>query len=222
MKAATRRKLFYTGIGIVLAAVVAVVIVPPMLDFDRLKPQIESAILNQTGIDIDISGRVRLSLLGRATITAYDIKMREYGNGVIDSVSFHVPLGYIFNIYAAPLSDTIILRGAKLHLTTLAAPSNISSRVEFRDSAVTFLGKTYKNIDGVFQNGLFDGTVRTNDHKYTLSTDGDTFQITNPNVNLNLTGQLATNDLGEIAASGEISIDSDNVNKWFEFDVPKI
>ncbi|MDR1207573.1 MAG: AsmA family protein [Rickettsiales bacterium] len=221
MKARTKRKLFYFGIGAVLAAMLAVICVPPLINFDRLKPQIESAVRNQTGINIDIRGHVRLSLLGRATLTATQVAIAEY-DGFADSVSFYIPFRSLDDINTASINSTIIIDGARLNLSSLSAPAGVQSRIIFRNGSVVFAGKTYDHIDGVFKNGIFNGVVRTQEHKYTLESDGDNFRITNPNIKLDIVGQLASDDDGNISAYGEMALESDDINKWFEFDVPKI
>ncbi|MCL2538258.1 MAG: hypothetical protein FWE52_02170 [Alphaproteobacteria bacterium] len=221
MKARTKRKLFYTIIGVILAVVLAVAIVPPFINLDRLAPEIESAVLNQTGIRIKIGGPVRVSLLGRATVTANDVSINEY-RGRAESISFYIPFSSLRNINTASINSTIVLHGAHLHITSLAAPANIRPVILIRNSSVTFMDKTYDQINGVFRAGMFNGTVRTDEHKYTLESDGGMFRITNPNVNLDMVGQLATESDGSISAAGHMSLDTSSINKWFGFDAPRI
>ncbi|MCL2338497.1 MAG: hypothetical protein FWC51_00905 [Proteobacteria bacterium] len=220
MKARTRRKLFYFALGVVLLAAAAVVVVPPFLNFDRLKPQITAAVLNQTGLHMTIDGRLRLSLLGRATLSADRVSVAEYG--AIDSVSFYIPFRGLLNTGAIGTSSTIILDGAHLNLNTLIPPTGIGARLVIRDSSVMFMGKLYDQINGVFNNGAFDGTIRTNQHKYTLNFHDNTFHITNPNIKLDIAGSLSVDDAGGISAAGQMSMDTADINRWFEFEIPKI
>ena len=222
MKSRNRRKLFWSGIAVVLAMILAVIIVPPFINLDHLGPRIESAVFRQTGMEIKIGGHVRLSLLGRATITAYDIKMADYGNATADSVSFRIPFRNILDVNSAVFNSVIIIDRADMRITSLIPPSGIVGSVVLRDSAVTFMDKRYDHINGILQHGMFNGTVRTDEHKYTIRSDGDTFLVTNPTVDLNLAGQLFADERGGLTAVGSISLETDDINKWFAFAFPKI
>jgi len=221
MKSRTRRKIFWSAVAFVLAVVLAIVIVPPFINLDHLAPKIESAVLRQTGIEIKIAGPVRLSLLGRATISARDVTSSSY-KGSIGSISFYIPYRSLLDINSAVPTSTIILNYADFEITSLTPPSGVRGSVILYDSSITFLGKRYDHINGVFKNGMFNGTLRTSDHKYTIQSDGDTFMVTNPNVNLNLTGQLFMDERHNLTAVGSISLDTNDANKWFSFDIPKI
>ncbi|MCL2017601.1 MAG: AsmA family protein [Alphaproteobacteria bacterium] len=215
MKARTRRKLFWTFVAMLLSAIAAVIIAPPFIDMGRLKPQIESAVLAQTGMNIKIGGSVRLSLVGRATLSARDVSVSDY-KGRIEYVSFRIPYRALLDLNMAAHTSTIILEGANFHIDSLA-PTSIPARLVFRNGIVTFKGKTYDHINGVFRNGIFNGTLRTDEHKYTLESDGQYFIITNPNVRLNLKGQLSTDNAGNVVASGKISLDTNDINRFFAF-----
>jgi hypothetical protein len=220
MKARTRRKLLWTVVALALCAIVAAIAVPPFINLDGMRPTIEAAVKNQTGIDIKINGPVRLSLLGRATIGARDVQIPSY-QGVAESVSFRIPLHSIFNINTAAISSTAVLNNARLTVTSLAPPQ-IPGRIVFKGGQITFGDRTFTNINGVFRNNTFSGSVRTAEHRYAIETDGNFFIITNPNVRLRLRGQLVTDDSGNIAANGNLGLETSQINRFFEFDAPRI
>lgn len=216
------RKIVLWFLSIFSVLALAIVIVPPFINLDRLKPQIQDAILAQTGIHATINGHVRLSLLGRATISANNVVLTEYtGGSGVDYVSFSVPIYKIFNLKTATIPNEITISGANLMITELSTP-DFNNTLVIQNSSVTFMGHTYGDINGTLTHGMFSGTLRTDDHKYTFSIDHDKFVITNPNVNLNITGQMFVDNHGRISSAGTLTIDTDRINSWFAFDVPRI
>ncbi|MDR1696810.1 MAG: AsmA family protein [Rickettsiales bacterium] len=201
----------------------ALVILPPFLTMDSLRPQIESAVSAQTGMNIKINGNVRMSLIGRATITATDIMMSGYGGAKIESASFYIPYKNIFNPGASDFSSTIIVRGADLNVTTLVAPE-ISARILLRDSFAKFHGVQITDITGAIDNGGFTGTGVWRGHKLSVTSDGQTFVITNPNLDLTAIGQFYTDDDGKLNADGNLKIDTHNADGLFSgfFDNAKL
>jgi len=220
MKARTKRKLFWTFVALGLSVAAAAIAVPPFISLDRMAPAIEREVKRQTGIAIKINGPIRLSLLGRTAIGARDVQIPAY-NGSVEAVSFSIPFRSILNINPAAISGTVVLDNPRLTIHSLSPPS-IPGRIVFNNGSITFKDKTYKNINGVFRNNTFSGTIRTDEHKYTFKTDGNYFIITNPNVRLNMRGLLAKDASGNITATGSMSLETSNANRFFEFDVPKI
>ncbi|MCL1785772.1 MAG: hypothetical protein FWG39_01300 [Alphaproteobacteria bacterium] len=220
MKARTRRKFLWTGTAVLLSAVIAGVVLPSFINLDRLRHALESTVKTQTGIDVKIDGPVRLSLLGHAAISAQGVRIPAYG-GRAEYVSLRIPFLSIFNPDVAAAHGTIVLEGANLNIENLA-PAQIPGRITFKDGRITFKHKTYKDINGVLKNNTFSGTVRTDEHKYTVEVDGNYFIITNPNKKLHLRGRLLTGESGNASAAGHIVLETSDANKFFEFDIPKI
>ncbi len=214
MKPRYKRRIIWTSVITIATLALAVVIVPPMITLNSSKPQLQTAIMNATGMDVDIRGNVHFSLLGGATIIAHDIQT-PYGN--ISSAMFTVPLTSALNISDAKLTGDITIYDANISLSSLGVTS-FGVPIEIYNSTVSFHGKDYEiirlNVDGSDANG----TVRTSQHKYDIQTHNDQFRITNKTNNLEIIGQLDDNG----AAHGTIEIDTDNLNKFFEFEQPKI
>ena len=216
------RTVFWSLLSLAAAFVLALIVVPPFINMNRLAPRIESAILNQTGLHATIHGKVRLSLLGRAKISAHDITVQELAPGNrINYVRFTVPVSSIFNLGTAPIPNAITIGGADLIISQLSPPA-FNNTLFIVDSTVQFMGKTYGNINGTLRRGMFSGTVRTNQHKYTFEIDGPRFVIRNPNVKLIIQGTLATDIVGRVSSTGTLAIATDKINDWFEFDIPQI
>ena len=220
MKAKNRRIVFWVAVGALLSACVAAIAVPPFINLDHLRPTIESAVQSQFGVDIKIHGSVRISLLGRATIGARNLQIPAY-SGFADAVSFRIPFRAAFRPNMVATYGTAVLDNARLEITSLSPPQ-IPGRIVFNNGTVIFGNETYKNINGVFRNNTFNGTVRAAEHRYTISTSGNYFTITNPNARLHLRGQLSTDERGNIAANGNISLETSNANRFFGFETPRI
>lgn len=214
LKPRYKRRIIWSVVTIVAAVIVALVIIPPMITLDGMRGKIEHAIETQTGITAQITGNVHFSLLGRATIVAHDVVIP---NGHIDAVMFSIPLTHIFNLADAPLSNRIIVGGAKLEISSLDAPDFVHA-VDIYDSNIIFGGKNYEIQRAKFINGKLNGTVRTRDHKYDIEFENDEFIIRNYNNNLEITGQLFSDG----TARGHLDIETANVNEWFEFSTPRI
>ncbi len=192
----------------------AVIIVPPMVSINTIKPKIEEAILNQTGVRARIHGNINFSLMGKATIVAHDISIP---NGVISSVEFAFPLLDIFNIKNADISGDIYVNGASLHVDKIT-PFNINKNIVINDSKIQFLNKEYNIIHADMSKDEIDAFVRTDQHKYEIKSIGNKFVIKNKNNDLILTGELFKNG----TAKGHISIIAQDINRWFEFETPRI
>ncbi len=214
MKPRYKRRIFWGAIIAVSTAALAVVIVPPMITLNSLKPQLQTAIMDATGINADIRGNIHFSLLGGATIIAHDIQT-SYGN--VASAMFTIPLTSAFNITDAKLNGDIVIYDADINISSLR-PTSFNTPVEIYNSTVSFHGKEYNiirmNLDGIDANG----TVRTAQHKYDIKTHANEFTIINKNNNLEIIGTLYDDG----AVRGTIEIDTDNLNKFFEFEQPKI
>lgn len=185
-----------------------------MITLNNLKEKIENVILTQTGIPAKIHGNINFSLMGRTMIVAHNISVP---NGVISSVEFDFPLLDIFDIKNADINSDIYINGASLHVEKIL-PFNINKNIVVNDSKVKFLNKEYQIIHADMSKNSVDAFVRTDQHKYEIKSIGNKFVIKNKNNDLVLTGELSRNG----TATGHISIIAQNVNKWFEFEIPKI
>ncbi len=213
-KPRTRRILLWTTILTLASIAVAIVAIPPLVTLNKLKPKLEAAIVEQTGIPARITGNINFSLLGRATIVAHNL---EIPNGTVDTAIFSIPLRYMFNISTAPMPGRITIYGAKITAQNLA-PMNIKNTLEIHDSTVSFLGKDYTIIDGTLDGARFNGRVRTNQHKYEIDFAGDDFYIANRTNELVIIGRMTVSG----GARGTMSFNTRDINRLFEFQAPKI
>ena len=179
-----------------------------------MKPQLASAVLSQTGISADFQGDINFSILGRATIVARDIVVPF---GTIHSAMFSVPWGSVFHPTDTELSGPISIYGAKFKIKNLNA-IDFRTKITLYNSRVEFMSHNYDIIRGELVNGRFTGVVRTPQHKYDVTFENDEFIIRNHNNKLEIVGQLYSDG----SSSGQITIETDNVNEWFEFPEPKI
>ncbi|MFA7187851.1 MAG: hypothetical protein WC137_00010 [Alphaproteobacteria bacterium] len=214
MKARHRRKLFLSILSVFLMLFLAVIIVPPMLDLKYLRPNFEQTIKSQTGINAKINGRINISLLRNAHIVVHDVRIP---NGTIDSIVFTIPLMKIFDINRAETTGKIYIDGANITIYELTK-SKFDSTIEISDSNINFMGRNFKVLDAILKNGNINAWIREKQHKYLLETNGDQFLITNKNEGLKIDGTLTPNG----GATANMSIDTDDINSWFEFFEPDI
>ena len=214
LKPRTRRKIIWAIVALFAALFLALIIAPHMITLNNLKPRLQTAIAQQTGIHATIDGDVHFSLLGRATIVAHDIKIP---NGHVGAAMFSVPLQYLPRLESAPLNGTITIYNANIEASRLSQ-SNIPHAVKIRNSVVRFLCKDYEIIDGEISDSEFHGIVRTNQHKYEINYDGNEFTVSNRNNDLTIHGTLYADG----GARGDITLATNDVNTWFEFSEPKI
>ncbi len=214
LKPRYKRRILWTSVVIVAMAILAIIIVPPMITLNGLKPRIEQSILTQTGIHAQIRGDVHFSLLGGTTIVARDIVIPM---GHVGATMFTVPISNIFNSKNAKFTGAVTVYDAHIKIDTLV-PMNFPNDIEIYNSSVEFKGKKYDIIRGHLNHGQLAGTVRTNNHKYDIDFQGDEFTITNKTNNLEIVGHLYNTG----AATGNIAIETDDINNFFEFQTPKI
>ena len=214
IKPVYKRGIAWTLIGVLAGAAVAVVLVPPAITLNYMKPQLTSAVKSQTGITPDFRGDVNFSLLGRTTIVARDISVPF---GTIHSAMFNVPWHSVFHPTDAELSGPISIYGGNFKIRNLDA-IDFNTPITFYNTTVNFMSHNYDIIRGELVNGRFTGTVRTAQHKYDVTFENDEFIIRNQNSQLEIVGQLYNDG----SASGQFSIETDDINKWFEFETPKI
>jgi len=214
LKPRHKRRIFWFVLSAFAAVALGLVIIPPFINLNNMKPMLESTIIGQTGMDAKIEGNINFSLLGRATIIAHDIKLP---NGTIDTFGFEIPVSKLFNLQSANLSGSFFVSGANLSLDSLSSP-NFKNRVEIKNSVFHFMNKDFKIINGILYNGLLNGTVRADGHKYDFYSNGDEFDIKNKTDELEISGRLYSDG----SASGTLSVNTDNPNILFNFSEPKI
>lgn len=214
LKPRYKRRIFWSLISLIGLMAIAIVIVPPMITLNSLKPKIEKTISEQTGVTAKINGNINFSLLGRATIVANDVDI-QIGN--IGALMFSVPLTSIFDIDNAPLTGDIAVYNANVAIDTLI-PKNFNHQIDIYNTNVKFRNRNVEVIDATLENGNLIGTVRTDNHKYDIDVEQDYFTVKNQNANLEITGQLYAD--GSIR--GQLAMKTDDINKWFGFSEPKI
>ena len=207
-------KILLFFVSFIAATILALIIVPPMINLNNLKPKIEEVILTKTGVPTKIHGNINFSLMGSAAIVAHNVSVP---NGVISSIEFGIPFFDIFNLNNAKISGDIHVKGASLYIEKIT-PFDIDNKIIVDNSKIQFLDKEYKIIHADFTKNNIDAFVRTDQHKYEIKSVNNEFVVLNKNNNLRLTGEL--NKKG--TASGHISIIAQDINRWFEFQTPKI
>lgn len=214
MKARHRRTLFLSILSVFLTLFLALIIIPPMLNLKHLRPNFEQAIKSQTGIDAKINGKINISLLKSAHIVAHNINIP---NGNIDSVVFTIPIIKIFDINSAKFSGRIYVDGANIEIQELTK-EKIDSTIEISNSNISFMGRSFNIINGTIKDGNINAWIREKQHKYLLETNGNKFLITNKNEGLKINGVLTSNG----GATADLSIDTNDINAWFDFFEPAI
>jgi len=214
LKPRYKRRIFWTAVIATGVVAIGVVLVPPMITLNGLKPKIADAIAQQTGISAEIRGDVHFSLLGRATIVAHDIVVPM---GSVGAAMFAIPLSGIFDLADAPLTGDVAVYGANIVADTLV-PQNFGHNISINNSTIRFKDKDYEIVKATLRDGQLVGIVRTADHKYDINFAGDEFYIQNQNNNLEIQGQLYADG----SARGQLAIETDDINKWFEFTTPRI
>lgn len=209
-----KRRFFWTIMTIIAIALAIVLVAPLFMTLNNIRPRLETAIATQTGMQVKINGDVTFGIVGKTTILANEVST-PFGD--ISKISVQIPFRDLFDIQNASLTGTMSISGARIRIDSLS-PFMKNYNIIVEDSIIEFLGKDYKIINGVFRNGTFNGLVRTGQHKYSIEFHGDQFTITNKNVELKIIGKLYPSG----GASGTLSINTDQINSWFEFREPQI
>lgn len=214
IKPRNKRRITWFLISCVGILALSFVIIPPMIHLNSLKTKIENSIFTDTGIKATIHGNINFSLLGKATIIAHNITLP---NGFVSSCKFTMPLSDLFNLNKARISKEIVVNGASLQIDKIL-PFNMNNNIIVNNSKIHFLNKDYEIINGDFSKDKINALIRTDQHKYEITSVDNNFNIRNKNNNLNLSGKL----LKDGSATAHISIIAQDINKWFEFDAPRI
>ena len=213
-KPKNKRKLFWSVISGIITLVLVVLLVPPMITLNSLKPIIEKSIHEQTAVPLKLNGDIHFSLIGGTTIVAHDVSIPT---AQIGSVLFSIPLRNFFNLAKSHLNGPVVIYDADIQIENLV-PASFNHNIEIYNSDITFHGQKFKIVRADFTDGEFHGVIRSNEHKYEVEFIGDTFQIKNKNNNLTIRGQIFSD--GSIR--GRMSIETTNINQWFGFAEPQI
>ena len=214
LKPRYKRRIFWSILATLGVLVMGVVLIPPMITLNHLKPKIEQAITEQTGITAKINGDIHFSLLGRATIVANDISIKQ---GTIGSIMFSIPITSIFNLESAKLTGKVSIYNADVSINSLI-PQGFNAPVEVHNSNVNFRNREFEIINATLYDNHLIGVIRTNNHKYDVDFENDEFYVRNQNDKLEISGRL----FADGAARGQISMETDNINRWFGFSEPRI
>lgn len=214
LKPKHKRRILWTIASFIGALLLAMVIVPPMINLSNFRPQIERSIYNQMSVSAQLQGDIHFSLIGGATIVAHDVIIP---NAKIGALMLSIPFHDLFNMHSATFNPSVTIYDADITIDQLA-PAAFNHDIEIYNSNITFMNRTFHIVRAKFINGEFDGTIRTADHKYHVEFIGDTFYIQNKNNNLDITGQMFSD--GSIR--GTISVQTHDINSWFGFSKPKI
>lgn len=209
-----KNKIIWFSVSLFATVALAIVIIPPMINLNFLKPKIENIISTQTGISAKINGDINFSLLGRTHIVAHDISVEK---GKISTVDFAIPFFDIFDMKNAKISGDIKVYGASLLITKIV-PFNTDTTIIVDNSNIKFLNKEYNIINANISKNNIDALVRTDQHKYEIKLHDNLFNIKNKNNNLKLSGELFKDG----TANAHIEIIAQDINRWFEFDKPRI
>lgn len=195
-------------------AVLTVIVLPPLVNLNYMKPKIENIIFDQTGMHAKINGDIHFSLVGGTTIIVNNISVP---NGIISSCEFTIPFFDIFDLKNANVSSDIHIKGASLFIEKIV-PFRGKNTITVQNSNIHFLDREYNIIDAKLYKGELSATVRTNQHKYDIKSRNGLFVIKNRNNNLNMYGEL----FNDGTAKAHIDIVAQNINQWFQFEYPKI
>ena len=214
LKPRYKRRILWSVVGVIGAGVMAVVLVPPMITLNNLKPKIVATIAEQTGIHAKIDGDIHFSLLGRTTIVAHDVHIQ---NGTIGALMITVPFTSIFNMDNARLTDDITIYDADISISNLI-PWNLDIPLEIHNSNINFKNREFEIINATLNSGHLVGVIRTAQHKYDIDFENDEFYVLNQNDDLEISGQI----FADGSARGKISMRTDDINRWFGFSEPRI
>ena len=214
LKPRYKRRIFWIFVSILAIFILAIIVVPPRINLNKMRPQIEEAIVAQTGIDAKINGDINFSMLGRTTVIAHDVVVPM---GTIKHVVFSIGIADMFDIKKAKFDGNINIVGAHIRVEKIV-PSEFNYNIGITNSVISFLDKDYEIARAKISDGRFVGTVRTNQHKYDIDFMGGEFIVKNYANNLEMKGML----FADGTARGHMSMRTPSVNRWFQFSTPKI
>jgi len=209
-----KRGTFWTIMVTIGVAAIALLVVPNFINLNKLRPHLEAAIFAQTGVNLTIAGDVNFGFLGTTHLIAHDVITP---NGRTKTLAVNVPFSGLFDLANTKLDSVITVYGPDINLNTLSM-LQFKYAMAVNNAVLHFMGKDYRIIRGLFRNGTFDGQVRTSEHKYDISFQGNDFKVTNKNLKLKIIGEYFPSG----GAAGVLEINTNKINSWFGFDEPKI
>ena len=209
-----KRRIFWTIISIICTLVLTVIIIPPMITLNSFKPVIEQSIFDQTRVPLKLNGDIHFSLIGGTTIVAHNV---DIPTANIGSIMFSIPFHSFFDLKNAKLNDAVVIYDANIHIDKLA-PAMFNHNIKIYNSTIDFMGRKFYIVRADFTDGKFHGIIRTKNHKYDVDFIGSTFNITNKNNKLNITGQIYTDG----STRGTMSVETKNINEWLGIPEPDI
>ncbi|MBO5833715.1 MAG: hypothetical protein J6R22_02045 [Alphaproteobacteria bacterium] len=214
LKPRHKRRIFWSIISLIGAVILSIIIVPPMITLNKFRPFLETSILEQTNVPAKLDGDIHFSLIGGATIVVHNVNIPT---AHIGALLLSIPFHDFFDIKNAKLDRTVVIYDADIKIDKLE-PAAFNHNIEIYNSDITFRGKKFHIIRADFTNGEFHGTIRSAHHKYDVEFIGDKFHIKNKNNKLDIVGTILENG----AIRGHMSLTTDDINGWFNFQYPKI
>ena len=214
-----KHRIFWGSATAIAIAAVIYLIIPPMLNLNRYRSDLSNALTSTVGKNVEIMGDVRVSLLGHPMLIAKDVRFSGTRAGAI---RFRVTWGSIFDMRNARITGAVKVSDADIKMTSFAAVPDFGRKILLSNAMIDYQGKKYEILNGVIDRGALSARIRTDQHKYDLVIQNGNFMVTNPNEDLDIKGILALDDKGVMSAKGMFSIDTTEINKWFNFVDPVI
>ncbi len=209
-----KHKILWSFVGLFTVAGLATVIIPPFVNINELKQDIEKAIQKQTGDATKILGDINFSLIGGAQIVANNVQLE---NGSIERIKFNIPFSKLFDLSAISLTDDVTIYGANLKITNLIPPET-NNVLNIKNSTFDFRGQKFELTDTELNDNILSGTIKTNNEDYYMVFDGSKFNIKNDDYNMILNGILNPDG----SATGSLFLNTNKINDFFKFENPRI
>lgn len=209
-----RRRAFWTLIVTIGIIAVALLVAPNFITLNKLRSNFESAIFAQTGVVTKIHGDINFGILGSTHLMAHGV---ETEHGFTQMLAIDIPFSGLFDLSNTEINGIITAYEPHIYVNSLSL-LHVNYQLYVKNAIMTFMGKDYKIIRGLFSHGTFNGQVRTSEHKYDISFKGNDFTVTNKNLKLKITGEYFPSG----GAAGVLEINTNKINSWFGFDEPKI
>ncbi|MBO7656612.1 MAG: hypothetical protein J6S80_02710 [Alphaproteobacteria bacterium] len=208
------RGILWTIVVTVGIIAIALLVVPNFINLNKLRPHFESAVFAQTGVVTKIHGDVNFGILGSPHLMAHGVETKH---GITKMLAIKVPFSGLFDLANTEINGIITAYEPHINVDSLSL-LHVKYQLYVKDAIMTFMGKDYKIIRGLFSHGTFDGQVRTNEHKYDIAFQGNNFTVKNKNLKLNIRGEYFPSG----GAAGILEINTNKINDWFGFDEPKL
>lgn len=209
-----KRRTFWTIVVTTGVIAIGLLLAPNFINLNKLRPHFESAVFAQTGVITKIHGDINFGILGSTHLIAHGV---ETEHGFTKMLAINIPFSGLFDLANTEIKGDIIAYEPHINVDSLSL-LHVKYRLYVKNAIMTFMGKDYTIIRGLFSHGTFDGQVRTDQHKYDINFQGNDFTVTNKNLKLNITGEYFPSG----GAAGVLEINTNKINSWFGFDEPNI